>query len=184
MSQAMNTLASLNLIRQRRYGPVELTKLGKEHAERVRKRHRVLKAFLIEVLGVPPKVAEKDACLMEHVVSAVTMERLVEFLESRVETSNPGESLRQEENTEEGERMTSTKIRALSELSPGTNGKVIRVASQGELRRRILDMGVVPGAEVRVDGVAPLGDPLEITVRGYHLSLRKSEAKDIFVEAE
>lgn len=63
-------------------------------------------------------------------------------------------------------------------------GRVVRIASQGNLRRRILDMGVVPGAEVRVNGVAPLGDPMEITVRGYHLSLRKSEAKDIFVEIE
>ncbi|HHY98211.1 MAG TPA: hypothetical protein GX509_05690 [Firmicutes bacterium] len=63
-------------------------------------------------------------------------------------------------------------------------GRVVRIASQGNLRRRILDMSVVPGAEVRVNGVAPLGDPMEITVRGYHLSLRKSEAKDIFVEIE
>lgn len=70
----------------------------------------------------------------------------------------------------------------LNELSPGNRGKVVRIGAKGSLRRRILDMGLVPGVEINVKGVAPLGDPIEILVRGYRLSLRKQEAASIFVE--
>jgi Fe2+ transport system protein FeoA len=59
---------------------------------------------------------------------------------------------------------------------------VIRVTAAGGLRRRILEMGVGPGTEIIVNGVAPLGDPIEVTVRGYHLTLRKNEAETILVE--
>ena len=59
---------------------------------------------------------------------------------------------------------------------------MVKVAGEGALRQRILDMGLTKGAEVRVRKVAPLGDPLEITVRGYELSLRKREASCIVVE--
>lgn len=182
VSQAMDTLADLKLIRRERYGPVELSELGREQAEKVRRRHRVLKAFLVEVLSVPSGIAEKDACLLEHVVSTVTMERLTEFLESKVGVKDAAKLSRPGNNMKEDERMVSIKAKALSELSPGMSGRVIRLTSRGQLRRRMLDMGIVPGVEVQVDGVAPLGDPLEITVRGYHLSLRKSEAQDIFVD--
>ena len=60
--------------------------------------------------------------------------------------------------------------------------KVARVLGSGPLRQRILDMGLTKGAEVRVRKMAPLGDPLEVTVRGYELSLRKAEAACILVE--
>ncbi|MFC1632174.1 ferrous iron transport protein A [Candidatus Omnitrophota bacterium] len=70
----------------------------------------------------------------------------------------------------------------LRELKPGQRAKVVKVAGQGPIFRRILDMGVVRGAEVLIERIAPLGDPIEIKIRGYHLSLRKSEAENIFVE--
>ena len=75
-----------------------------------------------------------------------------------------------------------TNVRMLGELEPGSKGKVIRVTATGPVRRRILDMGVVPGAEIVVEGVAPLGDPIEVTIKGYHLTLRKNEAGAVFVE--
>jgi Fe2+ transport system protein FeoA len=71
---------------------------------------------------------------------------------------------------------------ALSELKPKEKGTIVKVGGDGPVRRRILDMGVVPGTEVEVVRVAPLGDPVEFLIRGYHLSLRKEEARDIFVE--
>lgn len=71
---------------------------------------------------------------------------------------------------------------ALSELKPKEKGTIVKVGGDGPVRRRILDMGVVPGTEVEVVRVAPLGDPVELLIRGYHLSLRKEEARDIFVE--
>lgn len=59
-----------------------------------------------------------------------------------------------------------------------------RVSATGGLRRRLLEMGLVAGTEIAVDGVAPLGDPVEVTVKGYHLTLRRNEAEAIFVEVE
>jgi Fe2+ transport system protein FeoA len=70
----------------------------------------------------------------------------------------------------------------LSELKPKERGTVLKVGGSGAVRRRILDMGVVPGTEVEVVKVAPLGDPVDLLVRGYHLSLRKEEARGILVE--
>lgn len=72
--------------------------------------------------------------------------------------------------------------RKLSELHPGESGKIVSVGGEGNLRTRILDMGLTKGAVVRIVKKAPLGDPLELQVRGYALSIRKKEAEMIEVE--
>lgn len=64
----------------------------------------------------------------------------------------------------------------LNELKAGESGEVLRIEGEGQIRRRIFDMGVTPGAEIVLRKLAPLGDPIEVTVRGYELTLRKSEA--------
>lgn len=70
----------------------------------------------------------------------------------------------------------------LNQVKVGQRVRVSRVLGEGALRQRILDMGLTRGAEVTVRKMAPLGDPLEVTVRGYQLSLRKAEAACILVE--
>ena len=70
----------------------------------------------------------------------------------------------------------------LRDLKPGESGTVTSVGEKGPMRRRIMDMGVTPGALVKVIKVAPLGDPIEINIRGYELSLRKEEAQHIMIE--
>ena len=70
----------------------------------------------------------------------------------------------------------------LSEFSVGESGKIKSVTGEGKIRRRLFDMGVTPGAELTMRKKAPLGDPIEITIRGYELTLRKTEAE--FVEVE
>ncbi len=72
----------------------------------------------------------------------------------------------------------------LDQMEPESKGRVVRVAGAGGARRRILDMGVVPGAEIEVIRRAPLGDPIEFRVKGYNLSFRRSEAKLISVKLE
>ena len=69
----------------------------------------------------------------------------------------------------------------LKEMKPGQSGRVVSIGESGQLKRRIMDMGITPGVEVKVIKVAPLGDPVEINVRGYELS-RKEEAARIEVE--
>jgi len=72
----------------------------------------------------------------------------------------------------------------LSELKPKERGTIVKVGGDGPVHRRILDMGVVPGTEVEVVKVAPLGDPVELLLRGYHLSLRKEEAREILEDSQ
>ena len=71
----------------------------------------------------------------------------------------------------------------LRQLGPGQSGMIVSVANQfGAVKRRLVDMGLTPGTTVKVTKIAPLGDPLEVTLRGYELSLRKAEAESIVVE--
>lgn len=70
----------------------------------------------------------------------------------------------------------------MKEVPVGFTVKVKRIHGEGPLRRRIMDMGITKGVDVFVRKVAPLGDPVELTVRGYELSIRKNEAEAIEVE--
>ena len=70
----------------------------------------------------------------------------------------------------------------LSEIKVGNKVKVLKLHGEGALKRRIMDMGITKGTEIFIRKVAPLGDPMELTVRGYELSIRKSEAQNIEVE--
>lgn len=72
--------------------------------------------------------------------------------------------------------------KTLRDIEVGSSAKVLKLAGEGALKRHIMDMGITKGVEVFVRKVAPLGDPVEVTVRGYELSLRKSEAEHILVE--
>ena len=70
----------------------------------------------------------------------------------------------------------------LREVPVGGTAKVVKIHGEGAVKRRIMDMGITKGVEIYVRKVAPLGDPVEITVRGYELSLRKADAENIKVE--
>ena len=70
----------------------------------------------------------------------------------------------------------------LSELHIGESGKILSVQGEGAIRRRLFDMGLTPGASVYLRKKAPLGDPIEITLRGYELTLRKTEASHVTVQ--
>lgn len=69
----------------------------------------------------------------------------------------------------------------LSLLQPGEQGEVVRVKAQGPIRQRLLEMGFIRGAQLRVEKLAPLGDPMELVIKGYHLSLRREESVCILV---
>lgn len=73
-------------------------------------------------------------------------------------------------------------MRTLREVKIGESVKVKALKGEGPVRRRIMDMGITKGVEINLRKVAPLGDPIEVNVRGYELTLRKSEAENIEVE--
>ncbi|MCR5828957.1 MAG: ferrous iron transport protein A [Lachnospiraceae bacterium] len=72
----------------------------------------------------------------------------------------------------------------LKDLGIGQTAKVVKLLGEGAVKRRIMDMGITKGTEVSVRKLAPLGDPIEITVRGYELSIRKADAQNIEVEPQ
>ena len=70
----------------------------------------------------------------------------------------------------------------LKDFKPGESGVVRNVKADGKIRRRLFDMGVTPGAQIMLRKVAPLGDPIQISLRGYELTLRKTEAENVIME--
>jgi ferrous iron transport protein A len=75
-------------------------------------------------------------------------------------------------------------MKTINDLKVGQRGIVVNIASSGALKRRLVDMGITPGVKIMVRKIAPLGDPIEINVRGYELSIRNSEAKLINIEGD
>ncbi len=73
-------------------------------------------------------------------------------------------------------------MKTLKDIAVGSSARVVKLHGEGALRRRIMDMGITKGIEVEVRRLAPLGDPMELTVRGYQLSIRKEDASMIEVE--
>lgn len=73
-------------------------------------------------------------------------------------------------------------MKTLREVPIGGDCKVVKLHGEGAVKRRIMDMGITKGVDIHVRKVAPLGDPVEVTVRGYELSLRKADAEMIEVE--
>ena len=72
----------------------------------------------------------------------------------------------------------------MSDFAIGESGRIVKVEGEGKVRHRLFDMGLTPGAEVYLRKKAPMGDPLEFTVRGYELSLRKDEAQYVLCEMD
>lgn len=72
--------------------------------------------------------------------------------------------------------------KSLSQMKPGQKSRVIKVIGGGPVKRRIMEMGLVPGAEIEMERYAPLGDPIEVKLTGQHLSLRMEEAERVVVE--
>ncbi len=73
-------------------------------------------------------------------------------------------------------------MKTIGDMKIGETAKIVRLSGEGAVKRRIMDMGLTKGAQVTVRKVAPLGDPIELTVRGYELSIRKDEAAKVEVE--
>ncbi len=72
-------------------------------------------------------------------------------------------------------------MRTLKDIKVGQSAEVVKLEGEGAVKRRIMDMGITKGTQIHVRKVAPLGDPVEVTVRGYELSLRKADAQKILV---
>jgi len=194
---ALKALAERGLVVHERYGYVQLTREGKVRAKEIYERHRTLVKFFNGLLGIELEVAVVDACRIEHHVDSETMRRieeLVKYVESKeedqlswlgefrktVEESATRRSSKRGERA--GAKSFSGEALRLCDLKPGQTARILSVVAEPGIKRRYLEMGLIPGVDVKLERVAPLGDPMDVVLKGYHLSMRKDEARGILVE--
>lgn len=177
VSAMVKKLAKEGYVIADRYAKIFLTELGKKEARKVMHKHRVIEVFLTDVLGHDIKKVHEEAHKLEHAFSDESIEKLDNLL-NNPKLSPMGKRI--PHNKDGVEVMNST----LDRVKKGQTGRIIKVTGKGSLHKRILDIGVVKGAKVKVEKVAPLGNPIEIKIKGYSLTLRKDEAKNIEVALE
>lgn len=192
VTAALKSLGQQNLINYAPYEAVTLTDEGRKIAEDVVRRHAALKHFFFHVLRVDNDMAESAACGMEHAVPREIVDKLVTF------AAQMRGCPRLEGNTEENsvdcgvcldkeigpppEHPVPRPQTTLDKAAVGGKVRVLLVKGGGQIKKRISEMGITKGAELTVERVAPLGDPLDVRIRGYRLSLRKEEASRIVIE--
>ena len=178
---SMRKLASMKYIVYEKRRSVRLTPDGEKAAAVIRRRHRELFAFYHDILGADADRAEESACRVEHVLDQSILERIIRLSKWLRELPDETfENFRNEVCSSTGgdDGMT----RTLDTVDPGCRAVVKKIKARGGIGRRMMDMGIVKGSEIEVVRAAPLGDPIDIKVKGFHLSLRKSEAANIEVE--
>ncbi|MGM0499639.1 MAG: DtxR family transcriptional regulator [Bacillota bacterium] len=180
VNQGLKKLNQKGLVTQEKYGPIKLTDSGFKTAENIRCKHQILYLFLNKTLGVSKKNADQDACSIEHALSEESFGKMVDYLikNNYIEEQNCAFKLKA---AKEEAKMAAEQI-MLDKINVGNKAEVVKILSKGRLKRKLMDMGLNRGARVEVKGKAPMGDPIEIKVRGYSLSLRQDEAAEILVE--
>lgn len=201
VSPALRKLASLGLIEYTEREFIGLTPKGEVAARRVLARHTALTDFLHQVLGMTAAQASSDACAMEHSLSDEGMSHLTSFLEYLQMCPEAGAFLRhyrdcghmsgntrvcdsscQPAKKKLAQFSRTTSFLSLAELPILAAAKVKMVQGAGALRQRLLDLGLLPGANIQVLRAAPASGPLWIQLDGSQLSLRRSEAEVVLVE--
>lgn len=201
---ALRGLAKRKLVNYQPYQLISLTSEGQAIAERIRRRHKDLSRFLQEVLDVDKAIAEGSACRIEHAVPDGLVRRLSCFGQFMSASDVPSRQLSEAFRQYCAEQRRSGKCegckvapvpesrkgpkaegetvgRTLANVDPGEKAKIVRVGGAAAANKRLMEMGLTRGATVTVVRVAPMGDPVEIEVRGYNLSLRKTEAEAVQV---
>jgi len=180
VNQGLKKLNAQGLIEQQKYGPIQLTKSGIQTAEKINCKHKILYLFLHKTLGVEAETADQDACSIEHSLSQQSFEKMIDYLIENNYIKKENCAFKFIENKEET-KMAAAEL-MLDQVNVGSKAEVVKIQSKGRLKRKLMDMGLNRGARVEVKGKAPMGDPIEIKVRGYSLSLRRDEAAEILVK--
>jgi len=192
---AMRVLKKRGLANYKPYDCVTLTESGQAAAVEVARKHSILKSFFVDVLGVDVDVAQHAACKAEHTLGPEIITRLLFFIEFVSQSNSNGYDLaaafqkfcnNKLQNSDFSSKETGEvdNIVGLNEVKPGQKARIVKIIGRSGVNKRIADMGVVSGTTVEVQRVAPLGDPIDVKLRGYHLSLRKEEASKIMVQLE
>lgn len=204
---ALKALSERDLVNYAPYDIITLTDKGRTVAEEIARRHEVLRDFFVKLLSIDETEADATACKMEHAISDTILERFIEFVEFVERCPRGGtkwikgfgyycDNDKKTGNCEHCVELVLDDVRSkcmtdttekqeavtLQVLKPGDKAAITRITGSGGIRRRLLDMGATAGTIVEVERVAPFGDPIEVKIKGYHLTLRKDEAERILVE--
>ncbi len=203
---ALQALSERGLVNYAPYDFITLTPSGTEVASKVLWRHEALRDFFVNVLAIDDQEADAAACRMEHGISKTIVDRLLEFADFVKTCPKAGakwvpgfgyqckeaghtretcescilQSLK-DVQTMPQKKLNPASVTVLSDLKPGDSGHIEKVAGSGAIKRRITDMGFTKGSFIEVVRAAPMGDPIDVKIKGYHLSLRKEEAANISV---
>ncbi|MCD6385455.1 DtxR family transcriptional regulator [Candidatus Sumerlaeota bacterium] len=180
---AIKNLVEQGLVVHEPYGYVELTDKGLNLAKNIQERHRIIFNFLHKLIGIDAVKADEQACRLEHYLPDDTIERirrLGDFISNLPAHYQMGlEKMLTQSNIQPASSESVDVL--LSELDDGQSAKIKKLTGDRSLRRRLMDMGFVAGETVKVIRRAPLGDPIEISIKGYKISLRKVEAQAVVV---
>jgi len=196
VTPAVKRLDEMGLVEYQRREYVGLTEKGESAARRIYARHQVLRQFFTGILGLPPDIAERDACAAEHAMSPETLDALVRLFEymavcpegvehlqrfQRCSRVHPDVAPCPHECSPVPLALGDEVRMSVADLKPGQRGRIRMIESQGAVRQRLLDMGILPDATVEVARIAPAGDPVWIKLNGWELALRRSEAQAIVI---
>ena len=175
--EAIKKLKKRGLVEHEQYGYVKLTQKGILEAHKVYEKHRTIFRFFTDVLFIGEQEAEKLACGIEHHLTEKSMEQLEKFINFFVQ--NPAELNKFKDFiSREVEMMT------LDKFNPGDSLKIVKLVGEPQIKKRLLNMGFLPETPIHIERIAPFGDPIEVKVKGFRLSLRKEEARAIVVVKE
>ena len=186
VSEAMKKLAEKGLIEHSTYGYISLTQTGREIADSIYSKHRLLKKYFIKALFLDEETAEKDACVIEHNISPKLLERIRQFVVF-LDTCPQGtptwlESFKKYLKTGKHTRNYADSLKPLAALKVNASGRVVKLAGETSIGKRILDLGITQGSVVKMVGTAPLGDPLNIKVGNTNIMIRRQDAEYIIVD--
>ena len=175
--ESIKKLENIGVLEHEKYGYIRLTPKGIALAEKIHKNNRIVYEFATRLLELPSNEAQDLACKLEHINNP----RLFAAFSVMMSFFKEDQKLKERflshlKNNEEVFALT------LASIEPGKTVKIKKLKGSRTFQRRLMSMGVMPGVEVHIERIAPLGDPIEVKVKGYRLSLRREEAKDILVE--
>lgn len=182
-TKALQNLSEKKLIVYQSHNPVELTPEGAAIGAVIRRRHRSLKKFFVDVIRLDEDHANRVACDIEHVIGEKTTSRLA-FLAETITDDPACENIRKviaEKMPLIGLDNNTIPI-ALSELEIGESAVIDSISDKLNGIRKFADLGLVRGTMLTLEGHAPFGDLLRIRVMGSSLSIREKEAKHILVK--
>jgi DtxR family Mn-dependent transcriptional regulator len=198
VTEMLKKLAKKGYISHSPYHGTTLTSAGRRIAEKTVRKHRLLERFLHDVLKIDDTKVHKEACEMEHALSDDAEESLCRFLRHPDRCPDDGKiippcnlkigscaeciQLHSKGLKEVGKHDQN--LVSIGNLKKGQCGKISFIRGGHNLLQRLLDMGLTPGTKVYAVKVAPLGGPVELSVRGSKLAIGKGVAAKVFVELE